>query len=163
MRSTLRLFLSAILLTTAAGIASAQDAGAALPPIPFAKTFADLTAADKPLTTTREPATKRIAAEPGEKASIQVSESFDAPAANAAAPLRSIAPLPVSEETKSQSGTGVGGWLLTGIAAAGLFSIVSLIRGRRTRRRSSVSDPTTVSPELEPAVVRVRNDLGSGL
>jgi hypothetical protein len=70
-----------------------------------------------------------------------------------AASVKSIAPAAANtvavEESKSQTTMGVGGWLLAGMAIAGLAVIISRIRSRRTKKRTSIVDFTTVSPELK--------------
>jgi outer membrane biosynthesis protein TonB len=134
--------------------------------------------AEKPVTTTtKRVTTKKTARKPAAKAEIQVSESLQvtAPAASTApadtaanppppnaaastAPLKSIAPpQPAAdtvavEETKFQTTMGIGGWLLAGIAVAALAGIITLLRRRQTKRRTSIVDFTTVSPKLKPAL-----------
>ena len=220
MRSTIRLFMAAILFIAAAGLVSAQDPAPAppapdvakpaeLPPLPIAEPnapavapapTADQTAppvepaltlgpdalavetaapatveqpqAEKPVATTTKRVTKKTATKPAAKPEIQSAESYKeaAPAAGTAAAdttaslpppqapapsLKSIAPAPAAantvavEESKSQTTMGIGGWLLAGIAVAGLAVIIAKIRSRRTKKRTSIVDFTTVSPELK--------------
>jgi outer membrane biosynthesis protein TonB len=222
MRSTIRLFMAAILFIAAAGLVSAQDPAPAppapevakpaeLPPLPVADPnaqavapapTADQTAppvepaltlgpdalavetaapatveqpvAEKPVATTTKRVTKKTAtkpvAKPETKPETQSAESFKeaAPAAGTAdttaslpppqapaASVKSIAPAPAAadtvavEESKSQTTMGIGGWLLAGIAIAGLAVIISKIRSRRTKKRTSIVDFTTISPELK--------------
>lgn len=221
MRSTIRLFMAAILFIAAAGLVSAQDPAPAppapdvakpaeLPPLPIAEPNApavvsaptadqteplvepaltlgptalavetaapatvDPPVAEKPVATTTKRVTKKTATKPAAKPEIQSAESFKeaAPAAGTAAAdttaslpppqapaasLKSIAPAAANtvavEESKSQTTMGLGGWLLAGMAIAGLAVIISKIRSRRTKKRTSIVDFTTVSPELKPAV-----------
>ena len=221
MRSTVRLFMAAILFIAAAGLVSAQDPAPAppapdvakpaeLPPLPIADPnaqavapapTADQTAppvepaltlgpsalavetaapatvdapqAEKPVATTTRRVTKKTATKPVVKHEIQTSESFKeaAPAAGTAgadtttslpppqapaASLKSIAPAAANtvavEESKSQTAMGLGGWLLAGMAIAGLAVIISRIRSRRTKKRTSIVDFTTVSPDLKPGM-----------
>jgi cytoskeletal protein RodZ len=145
---------------------------------PVAPATVEPPAAEKPVTTTvKRVATKKTAKKPAENPAIPASEAVKAapaaastavdttanmPPPNAAAntaPLKSIAPPPppanpvAVEETKSQTTMGLGGWLLAGIAVAALFGIITLIRRRRTQRRTSIVDLSPVLPELEAAVV----------
>ena len=220
MRSTCRLFMAAILLTMAAGVASAQDASAApppsapdvanpvaqLPPIPIAEPNApavqpaltvdqsaltiepvappalDPPAAEKLLTTAGKRVTKKTAKKPAEKPAIQVSESVQVgptaastaavdttanisppDAAAKAAPPKSIAPPAPSvqaaavegrtEETKSKTTMGIGGWLLALIAVAALVGVITMLRRRKARRRISIVQLANLSLDLEPAPV----------
>jgi hypothetical protein len=128
--------------------------------------------AEKPVTTTKRVA-KKTATKPVAKPEIQTTEAFKkaAPAAGTAAAdttaslpppqapaasLKSIAPAAANtvavEESKSQTTMGIGGWLLAGMAVAGLAGIITMVRRRKTKKRSSIVDFTTVSPELKPAV-----------
>jgi cobalamin biosynthesis Mg chelatase CobN len=217
MRSTCRLFMAAILLTMAAGVASAQDASAApppsapdvanpvaqLPPIPIAEPSApavqpaltvdqsaltvepappalDPPAAEKLLTTASKRVTKKTAKKPAQKPAIQVSESVQvgptaastaavdttanmppSDAAAKAAPPTSIAPPAPSvqaaavegrtEETKSKTTMGIGGWLLALIAVAALVGVITMLRRRKARRRISIVQLANLSLDLEPA------------
>jgi hypothetical protein len=220
MRSTIRLFMAAILFIAAAGLVSAQDPAPAppapdvakpaeLPPLPIADPNAQAVApaptadqaaplgepaltlgptaltvetaapatvdqppAEKPVATTARRVTKKTATKPAAKPEIQAETFKDAaPAAGTTAAgttaslpppkapatsLKSIAPAAANtvavEESKSQTTMGLGGWLLAGIAVAGLAVVISKIRSRRTKKRTSIVDFTTVSPELKPAV-----------
>ncbi len=218
MRSTIRLFMAAILFIAAAGVVSAQDPAppppapdvakpAELPPLPVADPnaqavarapTADQTAppvepaltlgpealavetaapatveqpqAEKPVATTTRRVTKKTATKPVARPEIEAAGSLKeaAPAAGTAAAnttaslpppqapaasLKSIAPAAANtvavEETKSQTTMGIGGWLLAGMAIAGLAVIISKIRSRRTKKRTSIVDFTTISPELK--------------
>jgi len=206
MRSTIRLFMAAILFIAAAGVVSAQDPAAPpgpdvakpaeLPPLPIAEPMAPLVepaltlgptalavetaapttvdppAAEKPVVTTTKRVTKKTATKPVAKPEIQTSESYKdaAPAAGTAAAdktaslpppqapaasVKTIAPSQPAantvavEETKSQATMGIGGWLLAGMALAGLAVIISKVRSRRTKKRTSIVDFTAVSPELK--------------
>ena len=205
MRSTIRLFMAAILFIAAAGVVSAQDPAppppapdvakpAELPPLPIAEPMAPLVepaltlgptalavetaaptavdppAAEKPVATTTKRVTKKTATKSVAKPEIEATDSFKeaAPAAGTAAAdktaslpspqapaasLKSIAPAAANtvavEETKSQTTMGIGGWLLAGMAIAGLAVIISKIRSRRTKKQTSIVDFTTITPELK--------------
>ena len=206
MRSTIRLFMAAILFIAAAGVVSAQDPAAPpgpdvakpaeLPPLPIAEPMAPLVepaltlgptalavetaapttvdppAAEKPVVTTTKRVTKKTATKSVAKPEIEATDSFKeaAPAAGTAAAdktaslpppqapaasVKTIAPSQPAantvavEETKSQTTMGIGGWLLAGMALAGLAVIISKVRSRRTKKRTSIVDFTAVSPELK--------------
>ena len=48
---------------------------------------------------------------------------------------------------------GVGGWLLAGVVIMALVGIITLIRRRKTRSRTSIVDFTNPSLNLKPAPV----------
>jgi len=137
-----------------------------------APTAVDPPAAEKPVATTTKRVTKKTATKSVAKPEIEATDSFKeaAPAAGTAAAdktaslpppqapaasVKTIAPSQPAantvavEETKSQTTMGIGGWLLAGMALAGLAVIISKVRSRRTKKRTSIVDFTAVSPELK--------------
>ena len=131
--------------------------------------------AEKPVAATIPRVTKKTA----KKHAVQVNESVvpAAPATNPAvvektelppaaapiaAPLESLAPpAPAAntaavdpvEATKSQPRTGMGSWILGGIVVAALFGMITLIRRRKSRSRTSIPD-FTGAQELKPVLAQ---------
>ncbi len=124
-------------------------------------------------TTTRRTA-KKTAKQPVEKPVakplMEATESYGpmpakaAVAAASTAPASSNAPPPpppaksVIVETpveKTEPGTsiGIGGWLLAGIVVAAMVSLITLLRRRRTQRKTSIVEFPSFSPELKPIPV----------
>lgn len=232
MRSAFRLFMAAMLLTVAAGFASAQEASAPPPPpapdvaapvavlpeLPVTATAPvpdpNLLAVDPAVTidpsalavapaavaivqpepekavvtTTTTHVTKKTAKKPADVpvakpavVAAQAIEPLPAPAAAATAPaassaLESLPPANASASTvpaKSQApppaalksvivetpaeGTrasmGLGGWLLAGVVVAAMVGIITLLRRRRTVRKTSIMGLAASSPDLIPVPV----------
>ena len=156
-----------------------QSAVAVEPVVPAA---VEAPVAEKPKVTTTRRVTKKTARKPAEKLPIQASDSFKADAAVAslaavdapanppppdaaanAAPAPSIVPPapaakpasvePRAEGTKPEPKMGVGGWFLIALVIAALFTGITLFLRRRTSRRTSIVDFTTISPDLKPSLV----------
>lgn len=58
-----------------------------------------------------------------------------------------------AEAAPSPREMGTGGWILFALVVVALFGIITLIRNRRPRSRTSIVDHETPSPEMQPALV----------
>jgi hypothetical protein len=207
MRSAFRLFMASIVLTVAAGFATAQESSepspppapetavpdaavpvVELPPLPIGAAAPvqdpNAPAVDPALTidpsvlavapaavaivqapeseivvptTTTRRVTKKTAKQPVEKPVekplIEATEAFGpmpakaSVAAASTAPASSNAPPPAAksvivetpvEKTEPRTVMGIGGWLLAGIVVAAMVSLITLLRRRRTQRKTSI-------------------------
>jgi outer membrane biosynthesis protein TonB len=123
------------------------------------------------ITTSTQRVIKKTAKKPVEKPVakpvIEATESSGpmpaeaAVAATSTATARSDAPPPAAksvivetpaEGTESRTSMGIGGWLLAGIVVAAMVGLITLLRRRRTPRKTSIEFPA-FGPELKSAPV----------
>ena len=126
-----------------------------------------------PTTTTRR-ITKKTAKQPVEKpvakplmeateaygpmpAEAGVAAASTAPASSNAPPpppaAKSVIVETPAEKTEPRTSIGIGGWLLAGIVVAAMVSLITLLRRRRTQRKTSIVEFPAFSPEFKPIPV----------
>jgi hypothetical protein len=142
---------------------------------PVAAAQVEAPAAGQPVTATVQSVTKRTARKPVVHPSESVKpaapaivpavvETAQAPPAPAAAPiappLGRIASPPAAASavdplstTRPQARMGAGSWFLAGIVVVGLVGIITLIRRRKTRTRTSIPD-FTAGQDLKPVLAQ---------
>ena len=122
-------------------------------------------------TTTRRTAkktAKQPVEKPVEKPLMEATESYGPMPANASVAASSTAssnappPPPAAksvivetpvEKTEPGTSIGIGGWLLAGIVVAAMVSLITLLRRRKTQRKTSIVEFPAFIPEFKPIPV----------